>query len=182
MPAARLSAAQDVGGVVGHMLEHQRAADLMLQGLVAPSTSIWREGAAALLAAPLRSDKLPPDPKWTPELRAAEARVHRLASDAVQATDSLARANFYAQILAHCSACHGLHEKSLGPVPALAPQGRAFMLHERVRNRPPGTCLAAIDRHVAGGRADGLGARTCGRAAGCPGQRRVRWRPCEREQ
>jgi cytochrome c553 len=115
MPAARLSTAQDVGGTVGHMLEHQRAAHLMLQGLVVPSSSLWRDGAAAFLAAPLRPEKLPPDPKWTPEMRAAEARLHRAAGDAVQTTDSLGRANIYGQMLAHCSDCHALHRKARGP-------------------------------------------------------------------
>ena len=59
MPAPAAPAAPAVGGVVGHMLEHQRAVDLMVQGLTVPSTSAWNEGAATLASAPLRGKDLP---------------------------------------------------------------------------------------------------------------------------
>ena len=62
-PAA--PAAPAVGGVVGHMLEHQRAVDLMVQGLTVPSTSAWNEGAATFASAPLRDKDLPRDPELT---------------------------------------------------------------------------------------------------------------------
>jgi cytochrome c553 len=114
-PAVRLPRGSDIGGVAGHMREHERAADLMLQGLMVPSSALWRDGAGAFLAAPLRPEKLPDDPVLTPEIRALEARLHRAASDAVQAVDSLARANAYGLILAHCADCHSVHRKVVGP-------------------------------------------------------------------
>jgi hypothetical protein len=115
VPSVPLSTSQDVGGIVGHMREHLRAVDLMFQGLMVPSSALWREGAAAFLAAPFRPEQLPPDPRLTPEIRAVEARLHRAASDAIQAVDPLARANAYGQILAHCADCHALHRKHSRP-------------------------------------------------------------------
>ncbi len=46
MPAPAAPIAPAVGGVVGHMLEHKRAVDLMVQDLTVPSTSAWNEGTA----------------------------------------------------------------------------------------------------------------------------------------
>jgi cytochrome c553 len=103
------------GGVVGHMLEHQRAVDLMLQGLVVPSTTLWEEGAEGLKEARLHERQLPRDSRLTPEIVSAEARVHQLAGKAVEMSDSSARAASYAQILATCAECHGLHQKLWGP-------------------------------------------------------------------
>jgi mono/diheme cytochrome c family protein len=103
------------GGVVGHMLEHQRAVDLMLQGLVVPSTTLWEEGAQGLKGARLHERQLPRDSRLTPEIITAEDRVHRLASTAVDIHDPSVRATTYAQLLATCAECHGLHQKLWGP-------------------------------------------------------------------
>ena len=113
-PAPSASASAP-GGVVGHMLEHQRAADLMFQGLIVPSTALWREGTKALNVVPLHDRELPRDSRWTPEVMRAEERLHRLAGDAVQMNDYATRAASYAQILATCAECHGLHQKVWGP-------------------------------------------------------------------
>lgn len=109
------AAASAPGGVVGHMLDHQRAADLMLQGLIVPSTTAWREGADALNVARLRDRDLPRDSRWTPEIVKTEDRLHRFAGEAVQMQDPSTRARSYAQILATCAECHGLHQKVWGP-------------------------------------------------------------------
>lgn len=106
-----------VGGVVGHMLEHQVAADLLLEGLVIPSDTSWRAGAQALMKAPLNPRELPVDSAVRRQLAPTEERIHRLATDAVQATDSAARAGFYGQVLAGCADCHKLHAKIWGPKP-----------------------------------------------------------------
>jgi len=114
-PAFPAPSASAPGGVVGHMLEHQRAAELMFQGLIVPSTALWREGTKALNVVPLRDRQLPRDSRWTPEIMRAEERLHRLAGDAVQMNDYATRAASYAQILATCAECHGLHQKVWGP-------------------------------------------------------------------
>ena len=113
-PVPSTLAAPDVGGLVGHMLEHQRAADEMLQGLLIPSASQWRQGAERLQVAALRRGEFPPDRKLTEQIRKAEARVHQLADQAVQAETPNARAASYIQILTSCAECHSLH-KVWGP-------------------------------------------------------------------
>ena len=62
MPAPAAPAAPAVGGVVGHMLEHQRAVDLMVQGLTVPSTSAWNEGAANARIRAAAGQRPPPRP------------------------------------------------------------------------------------------------------------------------
>ena len=102
-------------GVVGHMLAHQHAADQMLQGLVAPSDALWREGAAGLSTPPLDDDAVPGDAKLKGEARASERRIHVLAVQARRAEAPAARAVFYGQILARCADCHAAHPKVWGP-------------------------------------------------------------------
>ena len=109
MPAPLTPKRPSVGGLVGHMLEHQRAADEMLEGLIIPSLSQWFSGATRLTAAPLRPDTLPPDKKLTPETRQAEARLHQLADRALKAGSPKERGDVYAQILSTCAGCHSLH-------------------------------------------------------------------------
>jgi cytochrome c553 len=117
MPAAPLDVRPELGWVVGHMLEHQRAADQLLQGLIVPSNSLWRAGAEGLVAAPLHPKDLPVNSTLRREMAPTEERIHRIASDAIQATDSRARASFYAQILSGCADCHKLNPKLWGPKP-----------------------------------------------------------------
>ena len=116
-PAVPPSAPPRVGGVVGHMLEHQLAADQLLEGLVVPSDALWRAGARALMVAPLNPRELPVNSEVRRRLAPTEERVHRLATDAIQANDPQARAGFYGQVLAGCADCHQLHAKLWGPKP-----------------------------------------------------------------
>ena len=109
MPAPLTPKRPSVGGLVGHMLEHQRAADEMLEGLIIPSLSQWFSGATRLTAAPLRPEKLPPDKNLTPEVRQAEARLHQLADGALKAGSPKERGDVYAQMLTTCAGCHSLH-------------------------------------------------------------------------
>jgi hypothetical protein len=97
-PALSSPAGQAVGGVVGHMLAHQQAVDLMVQGLAVPSTSAWNEGADMLAAAPLRSKSLPRDPKLTQAVWTAEARVHELAKRSRSADDTRSRIYVYSEL------------------------------------------------------------------------------------
>lgn len=113
-PVPSTTPTHDVGGLVGHMLEHQRAADEMLQGLLIPSASQWRQGAERLQVAALRPGQFPPDRKLTDQIRKAEGRVHQLAEEAAKADTPNARAASYVQILTSCAECHSLH-KVWGP-------------------------------------------------------------------
>jgi cytochrome c553 len=108
MPAPLTPKRPSVGGLVGHMLEHQRAADEMLEGLIIPSLSQWFSGATRLSAAPLRPERLPPDSKLTPEIRQAETRLHQLADRALKAGSPKERGDVYTQMLTTCAGCHSL--------------------------------------------------------------------------
>jgi mono/diheme cytochrome c family protein len=115
LPAATLRGPSSLGGVVGHMLAHQQAADQLLQGLAVPSDSLWRAGAKALASAPLHARDLPVDAATRRELMGNEERIHRLATGAAEATDAKARASYYAQFLAGCAECHKRHATLWGP-------------------------------------------------------------------
>jgi hypothetical protein len=97
------------------MLEHQRAADEMLEGLLIPSETQWNRGAARLAAAPLQPQSLPRDRKLTPEIPKAEERVHQLADRAIAAAAWKERGDIYAQMLTTCASCHSLHGLVWGP-------------------------------------------------------------------
>lgn len=105
-PSLSLRVAPELGGVVGHMLAHQRAADQIFQGLVVPSDALWRAGARALASAPLHSAELPVGALEGRKLARTEQQIHRVATDAAQATEPRARANYYGQMLAGCADCH----------------------------------------------------------------------------
>ena len=68
MPALAPPASTAIGGIVGHMLGHKAAVDLMAQGLTVPSTSAWDEGVRQLRSAPLRRGALPKDAKLTKDI------------------------------------------------------------------------------------------------------------------
>ena len=113
--SAPLAGSPKVGGVVGHMLAHQRAADQLLQGLVAPSESSWRDGARAFAAAPLVQKDLPAREPEAHELILRERSVHQVAAAAADARDAQNRAGFYGMILGGCADCHKLHARVWGP-------------------------------------------------------------------
>jgi hypothetical protein len=115
MPVLKLPVRPAVGKTVGHMLEHQRAADQLLQGLVIPSSTSWNQGAQALRTAPLRMGQLPKDPKLTEDVAAGEQRIHQLADQAAGASEPAARAAVYGQMLTACATCHALHKGIWGP-------------------------------------------------------------------
>jgi cytochrome c553 len=115
MPAMPPTAGTEVGGLVGHMLEHQRAVDLMVQGLTVPSATAWREGTRLLLSAPLRKGDLPRDSRLTHEVVELEERIHELADRGGRADDQRSRIYVYSELTQSCAACHGLHAKIWGP-------------------------------------------------------------------
>jgi cytochrome c553 len=115
VPAPALPERPAVGETVGHMLDHQRAVDALMQGLAVPSPSLWNQGAQGLRVAPLRSSKLPKDPKLTDDIVGNERRVHQLADQAAGTTEPQARAALYGEILTTCANCHSLHANIWGP-------------------------------------------------------------------
>jgi len=115
VPAPAIAPEKRIGGTVGHMLQHERAVELMADALIIPSPALWAKGASALREAPLRSNQLPKDPKLTREISAAEDRVHVLADQAANAQEEQARITMYSQIIATCAQCHGLHGRIWGP-------------------------------------------------------------------
>jgi hypothetical protein len=115
MPALAARETPKVGGTVGHMLDHQRATDQLLRGLVVPSNEAWLQGARALRASPLHADGPPRNPRLAPELLRVEEAVHRLAEDAVAAEHVDSRVRVYSTLLSRCADCHSLHRKVWGP-------------------------------------------------------------------
>jgi cytochrome c553 len=115
-PVADLPGKTKVGGVVGTMLDHQRAAEQMLQGLIGPSSAAWQEGARTFATAPLHPKSLPVNSAERKEMVRVEERLQRDAAKAADLEDSYARAAAYASILAECSGCHAKHAKIWGPV------------------------------------------------------------------
>jgi mono/diheme cytochrome c family protein len=118
MPApAAASARRTVGGLVGHMLEHDIAADEMFRGLVIPSASSWREGAKRLRTAPLRRSALSPTGNVPRPAADLEKRVHAIAAEAAAADNQSRRATIYADFISQCAGCHALHPNVWGPPP-----------------------------------------------------------------
>jgi mono/diheme cytochrome c family protein len=114
-PSPPMPVPRDLGGIVGHMQEHQLALDDMLLGLMIPSASHWREGADRLRVAPLLPATIGHDQKLTDDIRKADVRTHQLAEQALKAEDVADRTEVYAQVIANCSQCHSLHSKVWGP-------------------------------------------------------------------
>jgi mono/diheme cytochrome c family protein len=115
MPAVAVTPLKPVGDTVGHMLAHQHAAELLVQGLVVPSSATWHQGAQELRTAPLKRSKLPKDRKLTSEIVAGEARLHELADQAAGSTSTAARTEVYGQMVATCASCHAVHANIWGP-------------------------------------------------------------------
>jgi cytochrome c553 len=106
MPANVLPPSPTVGGQVGHMLTHQQAVDLMVQGLTVPSTWLWQSGAEALERAPLRKAVSSANKKLSKDLLEAERSVHNLAERARLASDQRSRIYVYSELAQSCATCH----------------------------------------------------------------------------
>jgi mono/diheme cytochrome c family protein len=104
----------NVGGLVGHMLDHQRAVDHLLLGLIVPSAAEWQLGMEGLQVAPLKREGLPYDARLTPEIEKAETLVHDLAGSPAAATPA-ERGAIYARLVTTCAQCHSLHSRLWGP-------------------------------------------------------------------
>jgi hypothetical protein len=93
------------------MLAHQYAVDLMYRGLVAPSETLWKQGAEALKGSAL-TDK--DRAKASKEIVAFDKRVRELAGRAAQAADAGSKIAIYGELIGGCASCHGLHGMVLG--------------------------------------------------------------------
>ena len=105
----------DLPKVVGHMVEHQRAADDMLQGLIIPSASRWQEAADRLESLTLKPEEWPSNRKLTEQARKADVAVHALANRARAASTLPERRNVYVDFVTTCASCHSLGGGAWGP-------------------------------------------------------------------
>ena len=116
MPAHPTPPEPKIGGLLGHMEEHKVAADLMAQGLMTPSSSLWKDGAEALAAAPLHRGDLPDTAKISGDAIKAEAKIHSLATRALTTNDTAGRVRIYSELIMSCSTCHAANGGA-GPLP-----------------------------------------------------------------
>jgi len=115
MPAHAMPPQPTVGGQVGHMLSHQQAVDLMVQGLTVPSAWLWQEGAVALERAPLRKAVSSSNQKLSKGLLEAERSVHHLAARARVAGDQRSRVYVYSELAQSCATCHARLKSEVEP-------------------------------------------------------------------
>jgi hypothetical protein len=114
-PVPSSTSRPDIGGLVGHMLEHQRAANELLQGIVIPSAMLWGQGAQTLRTAALKAGEFPPDSRFQSDFHKAEVEVHDIANRA-SADDAMGqRVDTYTRLLTTCASCHSLHRRIWGP-------------------------------------------------------------------
>jgi mono/diheme cytochrome c family protein len=97
------------------MARHQWAADRMWEGLMAPSTKHWVQGADAMADAHLTADAVAPK---TPEVDQIAHAVHFQANKA-RLLDEAQRGRAYSEFLVTCAACH----EKIGVRPSRPPNG-----------------------------------------------------------
>jgi hypothetical protein len=114
-PTAVVATQPKVGGPVGHMLEHKRAVDLMVEGLTGPSASAWTQGATLLGTAPMHRPDVQLAARITREVRDKERQIHSLAKRAASAADARSRLYVYGELVQRCAGCHALHPGVWGP-------------------------------------------------------------------
>ena len=89
------------------MASHQWAAGRMWQGLMAPSTERWLEGARALEGSPLAITAEVGEPPHALGIADDVARIRMLARRAQTTTELDARTEVYGDLLGTCVRCHG---------------------------------------------------------------------------
>lgn len=105
------------GSIAGHMVRHQDAADLMLEGLIVPSRAAWTRGAGQLREAPLKPGDFPVSVRIGAFMSEVESRLHAQAHDAAKASDAPSRTRAYGAILTTCADCHTRHTTLWDPHP-----------------------------------------------------------------
>jgi hypothetical protein len=109
IPAFPRTAPLAFDSVAGHMVRHQDAADLMLEGLIVPSRAAWTRGAGQLREAPLKPGDFPVSVRIGALMAEVEARLHAQADDAARASDAPGRTRAYSAVLTTCAECHTRH-------------------------------------------------------------------------
>jgi cytochrome c553 len=102
-----------VGGLVGHMLLHQKGADNLLEGLVAPSDAQWVEGVR-IFASPKFDPRGMPG-KTRKAIEHGETELAVLAGHAAPAQRTRDRVDVYGKVIATCGNCHRQHARFGGP-------------------------------------------------------------------
>jgi mono/diheme cytochrome c family protein len=103
--------------IAGHMVRHQDASDLMLEGLILPSRAAWTRGAGQLREAPVKPGDFPVSDRIGALMSEVEKRLHAQAGDAAKASDAPSRTRAYAAILTTCAECHTRHTTLWDPRP-----------------------------------------------------------------
>jgi hypothetical protein len=88
------------------MASHQWAANRMWQGLLAPSTERWNDGARALAEAPLAITAEVGEPPHSLGIADDVSRIRLLARRAQTTTELDARTELYGELLGTCVQCH----------------------------------------------------------------------------
>ena len=114
MPSNALPPSPTIGGQVGHMLTHQQAVDLMVQGLTVPSAWLWQQGAVALEQAPRKAVSAS-NQKLSKDLLEVERSVHYLATRARSAEDQRSRVYVYSEVALSCATCHSRRKGDIDP-------------------------------------------------------------------
>ncbi|HEX7699830.1 MAG TPA: hypothetical protein VF403_03885 [Kofleriaceae bacterium] len=93
--------------LASRMVDHQWATMRMWEGLIAPSTPHWQEGAHALATMPLNIIAQAETPTFQGDVDDV-ARVRMLANRAPSAKTNVARAELFGTLLGTCAHCHSL--------------------------------------------------------------------------
>lgn len=108
-PAFTRTSPPAFGSIPGHMVRHENAADLMLEGLATPSDAAWARGAGQLRETPLKPGDFPVSERIGDMMSEVETRLHAQAADAMTAANVPSRTRAYATLLTTCAECHTRH-------------------------------------------------------------------------
>ena len=87
------------------MLRHQRAADRMWEGLMAPSEQAWVKGSEVMADAPLVPEAVSGNKSVAPESKELALAAHTVAHRA-RTTETRDRGQAYGALIATCAGCH----------------------------------------------------------------------------
>lgn len=94
--------------VTDAMLRHRWAMDQMWDGLIGPSDSSWRRGAAALQEESTYMELIRPNVPRGDAMRAMAISIRQAGARAQNETDAEQRAIIYGRLLTTCTGCHDL--------------------------------------------------------------------------
>ncbi len=103
------------------MNRHLWAVDRLWEGLVGPSTSLWKTGAGVLADEIVPAADVAKDPGVAREVARLANQLQRLGDQARGAASQADRANVYGQLLTTCSSCHGYVRGKAEPIKPVEP-------------------------------------------------------------